>query len=364
MAKGLYIHIPFCIKKCAYCDFVSFTSGDFQKYLDMLFLEMEKYKGEEIDTVFIGGGTPTVLSAEQLERLFEKVNSTFNILPDSEITVEANPGTLTVDKLKALKKSGVNRLSIGVQSFNDNELKVIGRIHSSKTAIDTINLAKEYFDNINIDLISALPESTKESFFATLKTAVSLGVQHISCYSLILEESTPLFKKYEKGELNLPDEDLEREMYDFAVSFLEEKGFNRYEISNFAKSGKESRHNLKYWNTDDYIGLGISAHSLISGVRYENTCDLEKYLSGEFLENSFSLTDKDRKTEYIIMRLRLKDGIDETEYKNRFLNDFYNEFKDINDKYINLGLMKREEGKVFLTLEGVSLSNTIMSEYV
>ncbi len=364
MAKGLYIHIPFCIKKCAYCDFVSFASGDFDKYLDMLFQEMEKYQGEEIDTVFIGGGTPTVLSAIQLGKLFDKVNSTFNIMPDSEITVEANPGTLTVDKLLALKNSKVNRLSIGVQSFNDNELKVIGRIHSSETAIDTINLAKEYFDNINIDIISALPESTKESFLSTLKTAVSLNPSHISCYSLILEAGTPLYERFIKGELKLPTEDMEREMYDLAVSFLEENGYNRYEISNFSKKGKESRHNLKYWNTDDYIGLGVSAHSLVLGTRYENTCDLEKYLSGEFLENSFDLTEKDRKTEYIIMRLRLKDGIIESEYRNRFSVSFYDEFKEINEKFINLGLMKREDGKIYLTMDGVSLSNTILSEYV
>lgn len=364
MAIGLYIHIPFCIKKCAYCDFVSFTEGDYDAYLTALLDEMKKYKGEAVDTVFIGGGTPTALSEKQLQRLLDAVNDTFIIEKDAEFTVEANPGTLSEEKLEVLKSGGVNRLSIGVQSFDDRLLKIIGRIHDAKTAVETVNTAKKYFDNINIDIMSALPESDLKSFIDTLKTAVSLGTTHISCYSLILEEGTPLYDKVEKGEICVPDEDTEREMYEQAVSFLKEKSFERYEISNFSKSGFESRHNLKYWNTDDYIGVGLAAHSLINGKRYENTCNMKKYLTGEYLENSFELSEKDRKTEYIIMRFRLSKGICVREYKERFSGDFYSEYNKQTDKFMALGLIEKTETGYKLTDNGISVSNTILAEYV
>ena len=315
MPKGLYIHIPFCLKKCKYCDFISFTNKEnqFDKYLEALKREAQEYNGEEINTVFIGGGTPTILSCAQLSFLFEIINKTFKIKENADFTIEANPKTLDKEKLNILKSGGVTRISIGVQSFNNNELKLIGRVHNSHEAIKTAELINNFGEfDLNIDLMLSLPHQTEESLLKTLYKTVNLNPSHISCYSLILEEGTPLHNEYQNNKFELLDDEDDRKLYHMAVDYLKNYGYSRYEISNFAKANKECKHNLKYWSCDEYIGLGIAAHSYINGVRFNNTSELDKYLSDGFhSDDKIILKKQDKISEYIIMRLRLAGGIDE-----------------------------------------------------
>lgn len=364
MNKGLYVHIPFCIRKCKYCDFISFTSCEYEAYVDALCKELDMYKGEKIDTVFIGGGTPTILPLNLIEKLFVHINNTFSLSNDTEWTVEANPKTVDSEKLNMMRSLGVNRISLGVQSFNDAELTRIGRVHTAKEAKETISLIARYFDNFNIDIISALPEQSQESFLRTLDIATSFDPTHISCYSLILEEGTPLFDEHRIKPLNIPDEETEREMYQDAVMLLDSKGYKQYEISNFAKDGYECRHNLKYWNTSDYIGVGIAAHGLLKGVRYENTSDLKSYINGDFCCEKTVLTEEDKIAEYIIMTLRLRSGLNTNEFRNRFNKDFYSEYKMQIERFISLGLLEKTVSGFRLTDEGISLSNTVLCEFV
>ena len=365
--KGLYVHIPFCIKKCKYCDFNSFSACQKDKavYLDSLFSEMEKYRGKLVDTVFIGGGTPTSLSDEDLERLLENIQKIFKLSETCEFTIEANPKTLTKEKLKVLKKCGVNRISIGVQSFNDNELLKLGRVHTGAEAEETINLAKKYFDNISIDLMCAIPDQTKESFLENLEKAFSLNTKHISCYSLILEEGTPLFEEAEKGNLNLPDEDSEREIYEIAQKEMEKYGYIQYEISNFAKPGFESKHNLKYWECKEYIGVGLSAHSYIDGVRFSNTDDFSSYIKGEFLkEEKEVLSKEDQMSEFMFLGLRMTDGVSKTEFKTRFSEDLEEIFQKPLIKFKKLGMIEEKSDRICLSKKAVSVSNQIMCEFI
>lgn len=365
--KGLYIHIPFCIKKCKYCDFTSFSMCNEEKdaYLDALFLEMKKYCGEAVDTVFVGGGTPTSLSKEQLERLLINIQKNFGLSENCEFTVEANPKTLDGEKLETMKKYGVNRLSIGVQSFNDGELIALGRIHTGIEAEETILLAQKYFDNISIDLMCAIPDQTKESFLKNLEKAFSLNPTHISCYSLILEEGTPLFDEYEKGKLILPDEDTEREIYDIARREMEKHGYRQYEISNFAKSGFESRHNIKYWSCHEYIGIGLSAHSYLDGVRFSNTDKFSSYIKGEFLSGERDELSKDDKmSEFMFLGLRMTDGVSKTEFKNRFGDDLEKVFENPLLKFKNMGMIEEKGDRVCLSRGAVAVSNQILCEFV
>ncbi len=364
MSKGLYIHIPFCLQKCKYCDFISFTVGNKEAYIDALKKELSMYVNTEIDSVFIGGGTPTVLSYSLMEKLLKYINNTFKLAKDTEWSIEANPKTVNEEKLSLMREMGVNRISIGVQSFNDVELQRIGRIHTAEDAIDTIKLAKKYFENINIDLISALPGQNINSFRNTLNTAIALEPAHISCYSLILEEGTPLYNEHIASPLNIPDEDAERDMYEMAVGMLGDAGYKRYEISNFAKAGRESRHNLKYWQCEDYIGAGLAAHSLIDGIRYENTDDIESYLSGNALKEKIVLTLSDMISEYIIMAFRLEKGISSKQFKAKFDIDFEKEYKMQLERFISLGLIEKTIEGYHLTNEGISLSNSVLCEFV
>ena len=366
--KGLYIHIPFCVKKCKYCDFVSFTNKDdfFDAYIDKLIDEANEYSGEKIDTVFIGGGTPSVLSAKQLKKLITSITSIFKLTDSCEFTIEINPKTLDEDKLKVLKDCGVKRLSVGIQSFCDEELKAIGRIHDAKTAYNTVKLIKNYgFDNFNIDIMLGLPNQTKNSLEHTLKTAVSLNPTHISCYSLILEENTPLFLEYEKGIYPYISDEDDRELYSFTKTFLKNNSYEQYEISNFSKKGHESKHNLKYWNCDEYIGLGVAAHSYIDGTRFYNTSCFTEYLNGKsHCEEKTILSTEDKISEYIIMRLRLLDGIFEEEFYKRFNKDFYLLYKNQIDNFIKSGFIKYENKAYKLTDKGIDVSNSIMCEFV
>ena len=365
--KGLYIHIPFCIRKCAYCDFVSFPDMEarFDAYLDALISEMQEYRGTAADTVFIGGGTPTALGARQLSRLFAAVRDNFDIAAGAEFTIEANPGTVTDEKINAMLSGGVNRASIGVQSFNDTELRAIGRIHDAKTAYNTvISLDKAGFSNISIDLMASLPYQTVGSLESTLDTAVSLPVKHISVYSLIIEDDTPIKKKYEDSSYTMPDEDEDREMYRYTAERLKKNGFFRYEISNYSKSGYESRHNLKYWNCDEYIGVGLAAHSYVNGIRYYNTSDMEKYLGGICRAGEERLTDEDKRGEFMMLGLRKTSGVSAAEFKRRFEAELEAVYGDIIKRYTTLGVLAYTNGSLRLTERGLDVANTVMCEFL
>ena len=365
--KGLYIHIPFCVKKCEYCDFLSFSGCEnyFDEYISALLREMEKYQGTEFDTVFIGGGTPSVLSYKQIERVCDGIKHSFKLSPNLEWTMEINPGTITEEKIQAMKDGGVNRVSVGVQSFNDNELEAVGRIHRSKSAYDTVTaIHNAGFSNISIDLMESLPYQTDDSFKRSLEVAMSLPISHISVYSLIIEDGTPIKEKYDNGIYALPDEDSDRDLYKYTGEYLKQNGFSRYEISNYAKAGFESKHNLKYWNCDEYIGIGLGAHSYIDGVRSYNTSVLGEYISGVTTVDENILTKDDKMGEFMMLGLRKTEGIDKNEFYRRF--DVYPDeiWKSQLDKFIALKLMKEENGGYSLTQRGIDISNSIMCEFL
>ncbi len=363
---GLYIHIPFCKQKCKYCDFVSFSGMEnlAEQYIDALENEAREFCGEKLDTVFIGGGTPTILTAEQLKRLTDMCFNLFDISKEYEFTIEANPGTLDDDKISAALDGGINRISVGVQSFDDSELRRIGRIHNAETAYNTIcHLKKMGFDNINIDLMTALPSQTKESLMSTLNTAVSLPVKHISAYSLIIEDGTPIAREYDSGMLDIPDEDTERSMYNTAADILKSNGFLQYEISNFAVSGFECRHNIKYWTAEKYIGLGAAAHSYDGKNRYFNTSDIKAYLQGAPREKVI-LTEQDRISEFIITGLRMISGIDEEVFAEKFGKKIDGLYGAELNKFISMGLMTYDNGRYALTPRGIDVSNSILCEFV
>ena len=365
--KGLYIHIPFCVRKCEYCDFVSFPGMERERdaYISALISEMELYKGERVDTVFIGGGTPTALAAGQLSRVLLAVRETFDIAPGAEITVEANPGTVTDDKISALLVGGVNRVSVGVQSFNDNELRAIGRIHDAAAAEETVEkLYTAGFKNISIDLMASLPYQTADSFKKSLERAVALPIKHISVYSLIIEDGTPIKQKYEDGVYSLPDEDADRELYHFTAEFLKRRGFERYEISNYAVPGYESAHNLKYWDCAGYLGIGLAAHSYLDGVRRYNTSDIKKYLSGSFGEDEVTLTDEDKRGEYMMLGLRKTAGVSAAAFKDMFGIGLYDAYKDEIDKFTRAGALEFSGGLLRLTERGLDIANTVMCEFI
>lgn len=366
--KGLYIHIPFCVKKCRYCDFVSYTNREtaFHDYISSVIEEMDEYADSEIDTAFIGGGTPTILPAEEIKRLLDTCFKKFKFSTDYEFTAEANPGTLDDEKIHALLDGGVNRISVGVQSFNDGELRKIGRIHDAKTAYNTTwKLSEAGFSNINIDLMTALPDQTMASLANTLDAAVKLPVTHISAYSLIIEDGTPIAKEYHDGELTLPDEDADREMYEYTIKTLAKNGFNQYEISNFAKQGCECRHNIKYWQCREYIGLGAAAHSYLNGKRFYNTSELSEYMSENRHTNDIiTLTEQDKISEFMIMGLRMNIGISENEFKKRFKKSIDDVYKAEIEKFIEYGFLVRNNGFIRFSDKGRNVSNSILCEFV
>lgn len=366
MKKGLYIHIPFCVSKCLYCDFVSKPNCEnkFDDYISAVLSEAKEYKGERIDSVFIGGGTPTILSAYQIERLLDGINKAFDIDTAAEITCESNPGTLNSEKVSALAAGGVNRMSVGVQSFNDDELNIIGRIHNADEAYNTVCEIKSHgIRNINIDLMTALPNQTPKSLAHTLSKAIELPITHISAYSLIIEEGTPLEREYLSGRLIIPDEDTDRQMYHDTVGFLKQNGFNQYEISNFSKDGFQCRHNLKYWDCCEYIGLGAAAHSYIGNKRFSNSPDTEEYMTNNKREYT-ELSQNDIISEFMMLGLRKTNGISAFEFKNRFGIDIQKVFQKQINRFISLGLMERTGGNYHLTERGIDVSNSVMCEFI
>ncbi|MBA4372905.1 MAG: coproporphyrinogen III oxidase [Thermodesulfovibrio sp.] len=319
MTDALYIHLPFCARKCLYCDFLSvpFSAARAEQYVVAVCTElsMKKKLFESLSTLYIGGGTPTLLGLERLVRLFRCLRDTCGLSPDTEITLEANPGTVSSDLLDALRSLGVNRLSIGVQSFQDSELKVLGRIHNSAEAACAIAEASASgFSNISLDLMYGIPGQTMASWKDTLSQAVSLGPTHISAYELTPEKETPLFGMLSSGKLSLPHEDLVLDMYGFAIDFLGEHGYRHYEISNFARPGRECRHNLNYWDRGDYAGVGAGAHSFVNGIRAYNSSDLEHYIEELHFrclpqKEEQALTRAEASREHIFLGLRKTEGI-------------------------------------------------------
>lgn len=371
----LYLHIPFCVKKCAYCDFLSFPSGQElqRQYAKRLMEDIDcmgkKYGDIPVDTIFIGGGTPSVPESRLIVDLMERVNRAFQISDGAEISMEANPGTVTREKLKEYRRAGINRISFGLQSANDRELKLLGRIHTWAEFLESFALARECgFTNLNIDLMSALPGQTCESWKDTLKRVTDLEPEHISAYSLIIEEGTPFGEKYgsEEGRKLLPDEDSEREMYHETKRFLRECGYERYEISNYAKPGRECRHNIGYWTGVPYLGLGLGASSYMNGSRFAVSSDMQQYLEekpGTFTDVE-KLTKKDMEEEFFYVGLRMTAGVSLPEFERRF---------GVSAKDVYPGLMEmfvEEKAAVFqgdrfvLTDYGLDVSNYIMAQFL
>jgi len=377
MELGLYLHFPYCISKCPYCDFNSYQleeANQIYSYISALYREItaysQKLKTGNIKTVYLGGGTPTILSGTQIFNILKFCEDKFTIDKNAEITIEANPGTLDGEKLKLLIESGINRLSLGAQSFNNVFLKKLGRIHNAQEIIDSYFLAREIgFANINIDIMFALPDQNTEDLQDTLKKAVSLKPDHLSLYNLTIKPGTEYYREYKRGKLNLPTEDEEYDMYNWVIDFLEENGFEHYEIANFARPHKKSMHNLIYWQNKPYLGIGAGAYSYIRGYRYMNYENPVKYIketmSGKLpKDNGERLSLRKRMIETIILGLRTKDGVGYKKFKKRFgvsLNDIF--CRQIN-KLVNLGLLEKSYVKIKLTRDGIFLANVVFREFV
>ncbi len=374
---GIYIHIPFCIQKCYYCDFCSFDKlqNKQAEYVDALIKKIKNTHNKSellIKTVYIGGGTPSILNANELKQVMEAIKTNFLLSKDCEITVEMNPGTVTKEKLQIYKDSGINRLSIGLQSTNDEILKELGRIHNYKQFEDIYEEARALgFNNINVDLMIGLPNQTIDDVSKSLKDIIQKNPEHISVYSLILEDDTKLKNLIEEGNLSLPDEDTERAMYWTVKNTLEKNGYNHYEISNFSKLGYESKHNTDCWNQKEYIGFGIAAHSYFNNIRYSNICDINEYVkninSKDFEKNVIihEIQEKqDKMNEYMILGLRMIKGVNEQVFKEKFSKDINDVYKKSIEKLINLELISNEKGIIKLTKKGIDFANIVWEEFV
>lgn len=372
---GIYIHIPFCVSKCIYCDFLSMPVNDETKalYVNSLCEEIKEFAASHRDeyivsTVFLGGGTPSSLKPFLTEQIFNCLRECFVFEEDCEITVECNPGTVDLFKLTTYKNIGVNRLSFGMQSVNDEELKALGRIHTYKDFLKSYEIAlKAGFDNINVDLMSALPGQTVESWRKTLREITRLKTSHISAYSLILEEGTTMYNLVENGIItNLPDEDTEREIYFITKEILEKAGYHRYEISNYSRDGRECKHNKIYWQGGDYIGFGLGAASYIGRKRFSNIKDLSKYIDKPLSdkEDITLLSEEDMMAEFMYLGLRMMEGVKPSDFKNRFGRHLMNVYGDVINKYVGTGHMETGENYVRLTTRGIDVSNVIFSDFL
>ena len=429
---SLYIHIPFCVRKCGYCDFLSAPADEKARdwYVQALLMEIEHYQGTEtadrkIKTFYIGGGTPSILSVNQLDCIIQKIKCTFNFYDDIEASMEMNPGTASKEKCRALYQMGINRLSIGLQSTNDKELNTLGRIHSYEDFLNTYTWCREAgFQNINVDLMAALPYQTVESYITGLRKIIRLAPEHISAYSLILEEGTPFYQKYNSGCYPLPDEEQERLMYRETEQILAQAGYERYEISNYAKKGYACRHNLVYWQGGDYLGLGLGSSSYMDGVRFHNTTDFDTYVNQytnkdrpagrkdermygqektqiegsaegqdiqlccrKYAEDWEVLSVQAKVEEFMFLGLRVMEGVSGTEFEKRFGKTMEDVYGDVLRKHEEEGLLRIERkearkeyrkeasaaepanGKtnierVMLTAKGVDVSNYVFADFL
>lgn len=393
---GLYLHIPFCEKKCDYCDFLSGPASEQTKkdYVKAILAEINSYKGLAkqyvVKTIFIGGGTPSAIEASQMASIMEAIQAVFTIygINDSadqykslstdrlaEITIEVNPGVLTREKLETYKSIGINRLSMGLQSTNNDELKILGRIHTYEQFVDNYKLAREVgFTNINIDLMSAIPNQTLDKWMTTLERVVALNPEHISAYSLIIEEGTPFHERY--GRENqvyqgtiIPSEDVDREIYTKTKQYLHDHGYERYEISNYAKKGYECKHNASYWTRTNYLGIGLGSSSLMENKRFRNEPNMRKYIGNssnyDLIRKDIELLEeKQQMEEFMFLGLRMCEGISKSDFKNYFKLDIETIYGNIIDKLVSEKLLMVEADKIYLTEKGLDLSNYVMSEFL
>lgn len=379
---GIYIHIPFCAKKCYYCDFVSYPNmKEKQKeYVEALKKEIKSYdlQNYNITTIYIGGGTPSYIESKYIVEVLEYIKSKLNVnetkFENMEITIEVNPGTVTKEKLLDYKKVGINRLSIGLQSTNDRLLKQIGRIHKYQDFLQTYNLARNVgFTNINIDLMLGLPNQSIKDLKESIEKVISLHPEHVSIYSLIVEEGTKLHKQIETGELQLPEEELERKMYWYTKSKLELAGYKHYEISNYAKPKRESKHNSNCWEQKQYVGIGASAHSYLDNIRYCNVSNLKEYISNmenveADFEEKYIVNERqnleDRKNEFMLLGLRKIDGVSIAMFKEKYVENPIFRYRDSLEKLVNEGLVLIDGDMIKLTNKGLDLANIVWEEFI
>ncbi len=373
----LYVHIPFCVKKCEYCDFLSGPAGkEIQKaYVQALLKEIQGSVDDsdrEIVSVFIGGGTPSLLDASDISEIMKMLKKKFVFSDQAEVTIEANPGTLTLQKLRIYRESGINRLSLGLQSVNNDELRMLGRIHDFQGFLESYELARKAgFDNINVDLIFAVPGQTRKGWEYNLRTVAELQPEHVSAYSLIIEEGTPFAEK----ELDLPDEDTEYEMYEDTSRILQEYGYAQYEISNYARDGYICRHNSGYWKRTEYLGLGLGAASLMpwkgsrAVLRFHNTENMQEYLqwSGcpkKIRKNETLLSVKEQEEEFMFLGLRMTEGVSETGFYKRFDVPMEEVYGEVLEKYRSMGFMEKNKDLWRFTRQGIHVSNQILSDFL
>lgn len=371
---GIYVHIPFCKRKCYYCDFISYSNKDskIEEYIEAVKKEIELQKIKStITTVYIGGGTPSYIDSKYIKEIMEKINQK-NLSKEAEITIEVNPGTVTIEKLKDYKEAGINRLSIGLQATQDELLKQIGRIHGVEQFFETYKMARKVgFKNVNVDLMLGLPNQRIKDLKDSLETVIELKPEHISVYSLIVEDGTPIANKIEAGDLQLPEEELERNMYWYVKNTLELNGYKHYEISNFAKPGYESKHNMNCWKQKEYIGIGLAAHSYRDITRYSNTAQLGEYIRNvqkENLERNRIIheiqKEDDTKKEYMLLGLRQIDGIKISKFKEKFGDNPIYLFRNELKKLVDAGLVAIDEDNIRLTNKGIDLANLVWEEFV
>ena len=366
-----YVHIPFCTQICYYCDFskVFIKNQPVDSYLEHLIEEYDSYDIKKLRTLYIGGGTPTALSARQLAFLLEKLTDKLDLSYLEELTIEANPGDLDLEKIAVLKDSLVNRVSLGVQTFNDRMLKQIGRSHSEKDIYENIaNLKKAGFDNISIDLIYALPKQTMEDVKTNVAKAIALDIPHMSLYSLILENHTVFMNRMRRGKLPLPKEDLEAEMFDYIIAELGKAGFEHYEISNFSKPGFESRHNLMYWDNAEYYGIGAGASGYVDGVRYKNHGPIRHYLqaveAGNARVQEEVLTLKEKMEEEMFLGLRKKSGVSKKRFEEKFGLSFEDQYGAVVFELTEQGLLVPDRDIVRMTKQGLFLGDTVAEKFI
>ena len=385
----LYLHIPFCVRKCAYCDFLSgpASSEEIASYVDAMICEIKSYRRQfaeyEVSTVFLGGGTPSILTAAQIEGVFSALRETFDISVDAEISIEMNPGTVTKEKLEMYRKVGINRLSIGLQSVNDEELKLLGRIHTMQEFLNTYRMARDCgFENVNVDLISAIPGQTVESWKRTLQTVAELKPEHISAYSLIVEEGTPFYEMYGEhtqsgcvsSEKKIPSEEDDRRIYKETIKLLKKYNYERYEISNYAKPGFACRHNLGYWERENYLGIGTGASSLIQNERFHhisNRDDYVKYVMDGKLQEIVEQSDIERvdqqaqMEEFMFLGLRKMEGVSKEKFYETFGKELEEVYGTVIDKLMQEKLIEeRQTNMLALTEQGIDISNYVMSEFL
>ncbi|HEO1047970.1 TPA: oxygen-independent coproporphyrinogen III oxidase [Streptococcus agalactiae] len=366
-----YVHIPFCTQICYYCDFskVFIKNQPVDAYLQALIREFRSYDITELRTLYIGGGTPTSISAVQLDYLLTELSRDLNLNTLEEFTIEANPGDLTVDKIEVLQKSAVNRVSLGVQTFNDKHLKRIGRSHNEAQIYSTIDALKTAgFQNISIDLIYALPGQTMDDVRSNVAKALSLNIPHLSLYSLILEHHTVFMNKMRRGKLHLPTEDLEAEMFEYIISEMERNGFEHYEISNFTKPGFESRHNLMYWDNVEYYGVGAGASGYLDGIRYRNRGPIQHYLKG-ISEGNARLSEEvlsknEMMEEELFLGLRKKEGVSIGKFEQKFGTSFEKRYGQIVQELQSDGLLKENNGFIQMTKKGLFLGDTVAEKFI